>query len=214
MIHRMVISEPLGIVPYEHIATYLGKPSPASAYDDPGLFEKRGNAVSPWRKDSTAVQVSATRWQWGDEERRSYVAMHNAMAETIATVLSRIGQNYTEIIAWTAPGLTHRSFVLSHFERAVNGIPASRRVGATRVPLSGANDHLAKALAISCLPTPEQCKEAVDRLAKRLGSSIAHAKGVYSRGGASATPLALPELLDVLVERLRAEPESTIGKAA
>ena len=35
-----------------------------------------------------------------------------------------------------------------------------------------------------------------------LGVSINHAKGVYARGGAEATPLALPELLDVLVARL------------
>lgn len=59
VIHRMVISEPMAVVPYEHIAAFKGKPSPAVAYDDPGLFENRGNAVSPWRADSTAVQVSA-----------------------------------------------------------------------------------------------------------------------------------------------------------
>ena len=47
-----LISEPLALVPYEHIANYEGRPSPACAYDDPGLFENRGNAVSPWRSDS------------------------------------------------------------------------------------------------------------------------------------------------------------------
>ena len=52
LIHRMVISEPMSVVPYEHIVSYNGLPSPATAYDDPGLFEKRGNAVSPWRDDS------------------------------------------------------------------------------------------------------------------------------------------------------------------
>jgi hypothetical protein len=70
VVHRVVISEPLALVPYERIVEYDGKPSPSTAYDDPGLFENRGNAVSPWRPDSTAISVSPTRWRWGDEERR------------------------------------------------------------------------------------------------------------------------------------------------
>ena len=83
VLHRMVISEPMAVVPYEHIAEFRGKASPAVAYDDPGLFENRGNAVSPWRADSTAVRMSPTRWKWGDEERRAYVVMHNAMAQIL-----------------------------------------------------------------------------------------------------------------------------------
>ena len=113
IVHRMVISEPMAVVPYEHIAEFRGKPSPAVAYDDPGLFENRGNAVSPWRPDSTAVRMSATRWKWGDEERRQYVVMHNEMARILAKVVARIGRNYTDVISWVAPGLTHRSFVLA-----------------------------------------------------------------------------------------------------
>ncbi len=65
VLHRMVISEPMAIVPYEHIAEFRGKASPAVAYDDPGLFENRGNAVSPWRPDSTAVRMSATPLEMG-----------------------------------------------------------------------------------------------------------------------------------------------------
>jgi hypothetical protein len=214
VIHRMVISEPLGVVPYEHIASFLGKPSPASVYDDPGLFEKRGNAVSPWREDSTAVQVSATRWKWGEEEVRSYVAMHNEMARTVAAMLSRIGKHYTDVIAWVAPGLTHRSFVVSRAERPANKVPAARLVGGVRLQLEGANDHLPDEQAIMCLPTLDHCKDAVGRLVNRLGTGIEHAKGVYSRGGANATPLALPELLDVLIGKLTAQPAEKIGKAA
>ncbi len=78
--------------------------SPAVAYDDPGLFENRGNAVSPWRADSTAVQVSDTRWKWGDNEKRAYVTMHNVMAEAVAKTIARLGDVYTDRISWVAPG--------------------------------------------------------------------------------------------------------------
>jgi hypothetical protein len=202
VLHRVVISEPMALVPYECIVEYAGKPSPATAYDDPGLFENRGNAVSPWRADSTAIELSPTRWQWGDEERRHYVLMHNAMAEAMAATIVRIGRHYTDIVAWVAPGLTHRSFILSQGERAANNVRSSRRVGTAQHALIGANDRLPPDLEIECLPTPQHCADAIVRLARRLGTSVDHAKGVYSRGGANATPLALPELLDVLVARL------------
>jgi hypothetical protein len=202
VLHRMVISEPMALVPYECIAEYEGKPSPATAYDDPGLFENRGNAVSPWRPDCTAVAISAARWRWGDEERRHYVLMHNAMAEAMAATITRIAHHYTDIMSWVAPGLTHRSFVLARGERAANNVRAFREVGAERLALIGANDHLPPDRRIECLPTLRQCREAVVRLAKRLRTSTARAKGVYARGGANATPLTLPELLDVLVARV------------
>jgi len=202
VIHRMVISEPMALVPYECIVSYEGKPSPATAYDDPGLFENRGNAVSPWRPDFTAEAVSPTRWRWGDEERRHYVLMHNAMAEAMAAAIVRIADHYSDVVAWVAPGLTHRSFILGRTERAANKVAAWRKVGSARLALVGANDHLPAARQIECLPTPAQCVDAIQRLSHRLGASISYAKGVYARGGADATPLALPELLDVLVTRL------------
>jgi hypothetical protein len=68
--------------------------------------------------------------------------------------------------------------------------------------LVGANDHLPAERQIECLPTPAQCAGAIKRLSRRLNVSISHARGIYARGGADATPLALPELLDVLVTRL------------
>lgn len=202
VIHRMVISEPMALVPYECVVEYDGKASPATAYDDPGLFENRGNAVSPWRPECTAVAVSATRWRWGDEERRHYVLMHNAMAEAIAATITRIADRYAEIVSWVAPGLTHRSFVLARGERAANNVRSFRQVGVERLELIGANDHLPPDRQIECLPTLRQCREAVIRLAKRLRTTTARARGVYARGGANATPLTLPELLDVLVARV------------
>jgi hypothetical protein len=202
VIHRMVISEPMAVVPYEHIVKFRGKASPAVAYDDPGLFENRGNAVSPWRPDSTAVRMSATRWKWGDEERRQYVAMHNEMARILAQVVSRIGRHYSEIVSWVAPGLTHRSFVLARNERAFHHVATSRKVCARRLELIGANDHLPEDLKIACLPVPDDCQNAIQRLSRRLKIDIPRATAIYARGGANATPLALPELLDVLVRRL------------
>lgn len=202
IIHRMVISEPMALVPYEHIMSYEDKQSPAVAYDDPGLFENRGNAVSPWREDSTASPINATRWRWGDNEKRAYVEMHNAMAKGVADALLRIGDRYTDRVAWVAPGLTHRSFVLAQDERKAHGVVSTKKVGGEALRLEGINDILPDEMRIECLPLPEQCDTAKQQLADRLGVPVSRVGGAYSRGGANATPLALPELLDVLVKRL------------
>lgn len=211
VVHRAVISEPLGLVPYEHMLTYPGGTSPAVLYDDPGLFEDRGNAVSPWRADSTAVRVSASRWKWGANEKRAYVEMHNAMAGAVAEALTRFGHLYTRRISWVAPGLTHRSFVVAKAERAAHGIVATRQVGEARLALTGANDLLSPDLALTALPTRQQCAEALARLATRLDRSQAEAAGHFGRGGGDATPLALPELLEDL---LAAVLPAKVAKAA
>lgn len=206
-VHRAVISEPMAVVPYEHIDRFEGKPSPSHAYDDPGLFEKRGNAVAPWREDSTATPVSATRWAWGDNEKRAYVEMHNVMARYLAKVLERIGGLYDERIAWVAPGLTHRSFVLAREQRAAHKVPSGKRVAGQLLPFTGANDLLPPELRITCLPGIDHCTEAKARLAERLGTTVNRVGGAWSRGGANATPLAVPELLDVLVAQITQQPE-------
>lgn len=202
VVHRAVISEPLGLVPYEHMLSYPGGVSPAVMYDDPGLFEERGNAVSPWRADCSATRLSATRWRWGANEKRAYVAMHNAMADVVAAALGRFVDVYTHRISWVAPGLTHRSFVVGRNERAAHGVAATKLADAERLPLVGANDLLPAAARITALPTRAQCQLARQQLAARLGISTAEAAGPFGRGGGGATPLALPELLDVLVEAL------------
>ncbi|MBU8544601.1 MULTISPECIES: hypothetical protein [Roseomonadaceae] len=211
VVHRAVISEPLGLVPYEHMLTWPGGTSPAVLYDDPGLFEDRGNAVSPWRADSTAVRVSASRWKWGPNEKRAHVEMHNAMARAVAEALGRFGHLYARRISWVAPGLTHRSFVVAKAERPAHGIVATRQVGAERLALTGANDLLPPDLALTALPTRPQCAEALLRLAKRLGRTPAEAAGHFGRGGGDATPLALPELLEDL---LAAVLPTKVAKAA
>ena len=128
--------------------------------------------------------------------------MHNAMAEAVAAVVARIRPHYDDVIAWVAPGLTHRSFVIGKGERAANNVASSRLVGAERLQLVGANDHLSSSEAIRALPTLDQCKDAIGRLSNRLGIDMVQATGIYARGGANATPLALPELLDVLVAQI------------
>ena len=203
IVHRAVISEPLGFVPYEHLLSYPNGASPATAYDDPGLFENRGNAVAPWRSDFTATQVSATRWRWGSEELRNYVIMHNAMAEVLAKVITRLATYYRRRIAWVAPGLTHRSFILGGPERRAHCIAGFRRVAGEKLPLVGANDLLPEQVRITCLPTGEQCRAARTRLAQRLHQTSREVAGFYARGGGDATPLALPEMLDYLIEALQ-----------
>jgi hypothetical protein len=204
-IHRVVISEPLAFVPYEHISDYEGRSSPSAAYDDPGLFENRGNAVSPWRKDFSAKRVSDTRWKWGPSELKAYVKMHNVMAEKLAEAVKSTAQHYTHRIAWVAPGLTHRSFVLGRDERSAHNVRATRKAGKETLSFVGANDRLPDELKIECLPTLDDCQDAIDRLAKRLKKPKSRVGGVYSRGGGDATPLALPELLDVLVKTIRSK---------
>ncbi|MDY6860604.1 MAG: DUF5591 domain-containing protein [Pseudomonadota bacterium] len=206
-IHRAVISEPMALVPYETITGYEGKPSPSHAYDDPGLFEKRGNAVSPWRVDSTAQQVGPGKWVWGANEKRAYVEMHNIMATLLARVMERIGGLYDARISWVAPGLTHRSFVLEKAARKDHGVTASKLCGTERLAFVGANDLLPPELRITCLPETADCTDAIERLARRLGTTPDRVGGAWSRGGANATPLALPELLDVLITRIH-QPES------
>jgi hypothetical protein len=202
VLHRAVVSEPLVFVPYQYVFRKGNRPSPACAYDDPGLFEARGNAVSPWRKDFSGIRISTKKWRWGDEERRAYVTMHNEMSKRLAQVIARIRPHYRAIVAWVSPGLTHRSFISGQDQRRANRIAFARRVGEHNLPLQGVNDLLSPEDRIECLPTVKQCESAKRRLAKRLRRPVSAIGGYYSRGGGEATPLALPELLDFLVSRL------------
>jgi hypothetical protein len=142
VIHRSVLSEPLGVVPYEHLYEWDGGQSPASSYDDAGLFEHRGTSVSPWhpRHSATPDPKHPGKWRWGPNEVHDYVVMHNAMSAAIAAVVDRIGNAYSKRIAWVAPGLTHRSFVLANHQRSAEGVKSSRRVNGSMMPLVGVND--------------------------------------------------------------------------
>lgn len=137
-VDRVVVSEPFGLVPYEAVYRWRGRPSPCSRYDDPGMFEHRGLACT-WRADCTAAPAGAA-WRWGDGERAAYVAVHNRLAALMASVLVRWRRRYAAVLAYVAPGLTHRSFLGDAAERRAAGLPASRRAGGRRLPLRGVGE--------------------------------------------------------------------------
>jgi len=202
VVHRYVVSEPMGLVPYEFVYRWRGEQSPASSYDDPGLFEHRGTAVSPWRPDCTGTQAPDGSWRWGDNEKAAYVEVHNRLTEIMAAEIRRLGPTYDAMIAWVAPGLTHRSFMMAADERGSEGIRGSRLVGGRRLPYVSVNDRVPGAVDVH--PTRREADDALDRLLARLrkddpSTTRKAAQAVYARGGGGATPLALPEMLDVLV---------------
>jgi hypothetical protein len=199
-LHRCVISEPLGIVPYEFLYYYGGKQSLASRYDDPGLFEHRPNTVCPWRADCTGIQ-QGTNLRWGDNEKLAYVQVHHRLVQIIATVLKRLEPTYSRIVAYVSPGLTHRSFLSSKEEKRASGIRTARRIAGQNHALVGVNDlhpHL-----VTIVPRKEEWEDIFKRVEARLRAhdrsvTMARVRGYFSRGGGGATPLALPESLETL----------------
>lgn len=195
---RIVMSEPLAMVPYEYVYYWRGVQSPATSYDDPGLFEARGTSVSPERSDSTAVQVSKNRWRWGPKEREAFVEVHNRLAEIIARTIDRVGGRYDAIGAWVSPGLTHRSFLADSEFRREDGLASAKKGPEGLMPLHGALDRIPGAVTI--MPTPEQLEQAKADLTRRLASegrdaSETAVRAVYARGDGNDTPLGLPEAL-------------------
>lgn len=198
VLDRFVVSEPLALVPYEHVYHWRGEQSPAASYDDPGLFESRGTSVTPYRADSTAAPARDGTWRWGPGEREAYADMHDALVDVLARTLKRIGPSYTGIGAWVSPGLTHVSFLADLARRKSDGLPASRRGLNGAKPLTGVLDLLPGALAL--MPTRQQLDTAFDALTTRLAaqdrpSSPGSVRSVFARGDGRDTPLALPEAL-------------------
>lgn len=199
-LHRCVISEPLGIVPYEFLYYYRDRKSPASRYDDPGLFEHRPNTVCPWRADCTGIP-KGKNLRWGDNEKLAYVQVHNRLVHIIATALKRLEPRYSRILAYVSPGLTHRSFLSSKEEKKASGIRTARRIAGRTYALEGVNDlhpHL-----VSIVPTKEEWEDIFKAVEARLlaedpSASEAGVRGYFARGGGGATPLALPESLETL----------------
>lgn len=207
VLDRFVISEPLGLVPYEHTMYHRGSQSPATSYDDPGLFESRGTSVSPEREDCTAVELSNGTWRWGPAERQAYAQMHNAMADVIATALTRLAPFYDTMTAWVSPGLTHRSFLADPAFRIADGLHLARRGTRGEVPLRGALDNQPDLVTI--MPTREQIARAQEALAARLTTESRNTqpesvRAVYARGDGNDTPLGLPELTAMLTAHLEA----------
>ena len=198
VLDRFVVSEPLALVPYEHAYTWQGRQSPATSYDDPGLFEARGTSVSPERDDCTAEPRDDGTWRWGPGERDAYVDVHQALVEVLSATLSRLSGSYDGIVAWVSPGLTHRSFLADRALRRAEGIPASRRGADGTRRLEGVLDRHPG--MVDVLPTRAQLGAAAEALAQRLAAEgRPHGPGsvrsVMARGDGHDTPLGLPEAL-------------------
>lgn len=204
---RMVLSEPLAAVPYEHLYSWPGGVSPATAYDDPGLFESRGSSVSPERADCTAVEGPDGRWVWGPAEHDAYVTAHAAMVDVQTAVLRRVAGTYDHVLAWVSPYLTHRSFLLDAAQRAAEGAAAAHvGVDGPRT-VSGVNDALPGAVEI--LPMHASFGRARFALGERLraegrASGPDELSRAWDTGDGNDTPLGLPDLLPELLARLDA----------
>ncbi|MCY3539990.1 MAG: hypothetical protein F4Y75_01405 [Acidimicrobiia bacterium] len=202
---RFVLSEPLGMVPYPHIYFWRGNQSPATSYDDPGLFEARGTSVAPERSDCTAVPLGNGKWRWGPAERQAYAETHNILAGIIRESLVRLAPLYQAVGAWVSPGLTHRSFLADDEFRRKEGLARSRKGTDGPVRLVGVLED-APGL-VTMMPAQEQLEDARHRLAERLKSegrnhTPAAVRGIYARGDGNDTPLGLPETLTHLTSWL------------
>ena len=199
-LHRYVISEPLGLVPYELLYYFRGRKSPASRYDDPGLFEHRPNTVCPWRDDYTGIP-KGSQLRWGDNEKLAYVQVHNRLVQTIAAALKRLEPRYSRILAYVSPGLTHRSFLSSREEKKASGLRTARRIAGKLYQLEGVNDSHPGLVTV--LPTKEEWEDIFQAVQARLiaeapSMTKAQVRGYFARGGGGATPLALSESLQTL----------------
>jgi len=200
LLHRFVVSEPMALVPYELIYTFQGGVSPASQYDDPGLFEHRGTAVCPWRADYTGIPA-ADGYRWGDREKAAYVEVHNRLVRIIVALLDRFGDAYVARLAYVSPGLTHRSFLTSVEEKRRAGLPLGRRTTAGLLRLEGVNDL--RPGRVRVIPDEVEIEKILTRLGRRMpGASSRQVRGFFATGGGGATPLILPETLEVLREHL------------
>lgn len=199
-IHRMVVSEPMGLAPYEHIYYWRGELSPASRYDDPGLFEHRGTAVCLWRADNTASALPNGKYRWGPAERAAYVETHNYLSELIAATLLRLRSRYRCIIGYVSPKLTHRSFLTDNNEKKANGIPLVKQTSRGREPLLGVNQRVPGLVEV--IPSAAELQEIKDAVGKRLAAqgevSASYIQAYFASGGGGETPLILPEALAVL----------------
>ena len=206
ILDRLVMSEPMALVPYEHIYYWNGRPSPAALYDDPGLFEARGTSVSPDRPDCTATPTGNGRWRWGPAERQAYAETHNYLADVIRAALVRLSPQYSAIGAWVSPGLTHRSFLADKALRRAEGLAMSR--GGTEGPVELRGVLESDPGMVTVMPNKSQLEEARVRLAERLRSEGRKAtpgavRAIYARGDGNDTPLGLPENLSHLTAWLQ-----------
>jgi hypothetical protein len=206
-VDRIVVSEPLALVPYTEVYRWRGAQSPASSYDDPGLFEARGTSVSPWLAGCTAVQREDGSWAWGAAEREAYLDAHDRLRQAIGRTLVRVRGRYRAIVAWVSPGLTHRSFLTDRGTRRAEGLPLRRTGLAGLRDVRGVLDDHPGLLTI--LPNAGQLAQARERLRGRIiregrPATPGAVRAIYARGDGADTPLGLPETLVFLTSHLEA----------
>ena len=205
VLDRIVVSEPLALVPYEHVYAWPGGVSPATSYDDPGLFESRGTSVSPERADSTAVELADGRWAWGPNEHAAYALAHERLVAVMVTTLTRLAPHHDRVLAWASTLLTHRSFVMDRTQRVAEGEPTSRTGPDGELPITGVNDALPGRVDVR--PTIDELERARVVFDARLaaegrGTDPEAREAAWLAGDGNDTPLGLPELLAHLVARL------------
>jgi len=202
-IHRMVVSDlPTVLVPYEYIYYYQDDLSVFSRYDDPGLFEHRGNTVCVWREDCSGIK-RGKKYRWGPLEKSAYVKVHNIHAEAMAGVLSKLSTQYEKIIAYVTPKMTHRSFLADVSEKKEVGLPLFRITVNGREHFVGVNDLHPSLVKI--IPSWKELSLITDNLRNRLGfatQDLTKVKTYFATGGGIATGLVLPETLSVLANHL------------
>lgn len=206
VVHRAVLSEPMGLVPYDLVYSFKGEPSPVSRYDDPGLFEHRGNTVCFWRDDATGEKKENGSWKWGPNERKAYAKIHNSLVEHLIAVFDRLDSYYEKLIGYVSPKMTHRSFLSSKDEKRQFGLPLAKQTNNGRVELHGVNDKRNKPIEI--VPNDDEINSLLKHLKSRLeeekGENLTdqQVKGYYGTAGGRATPLVLPETLSILNKHL------------
>jgi hypothetical protein len=216
VLDRLVISEPLALVPYEHVYAWPGGVSPATAYDDPGLFESRGTSVSPERADSTAIKLADGRWAWGPNEYAAYALAHEHLVGVMVAALTQLAPHHDRVIGWASSLLTHRSFLIDHGQRVAEGEPTSCPGPDGELVLTGVNDALPGQVDVH--PTPAESDRARTALDARLsaegrGGDPSALEAAWLAGDGNETPLGLPELLGHLTARLD-EVAAGLGGAA
>lgn len=200
LIHRMVISEPMGIVPYEYVYHWRDTLSIVSRYDDPGLFEHRGTAGCPWRADSTVTPLENNRYRWGLNEYAAYTEAHNRLTEQMTAVLRRLRPFYRSIFAYVAPEITHRSFINDAVAKAEEGMKT--RITPDQAPLSGVNDHQPGLVRV--IPDSAAMKQLQADIQQNNPTLSAQAvQKLFTLAGGEAAALILPETLAVLGEHIQ-----------
>jgi hypothetical protein len=201
LIHRMVVSEPMGLVPYDYLYHWQGELSIISRYDDPGLFEHRGTTGCVWRDDSTVTVQDSGFINWGSNEYMAYAEAHNRLSRQIATALERLRPHYAAILGYVAPEITHRSFLNDEAARDDENMRQFVQTDEGPQKLMGVNDFVPGLVRI--VPDDvEQMRVKAALQQRAQGISAVEADHMFTLAGGEATAIIQPETLAILGKHL------------